>query len=194
MVLRNLLKRAALLPVILFLSSCGVMEPGFSVLGGNYAYQQGRYQDALLHYLKAGEEDTHEGRIRYNIGNVYYALGESPSALEIWRSQIGDRDRDVQFFSSFNSGVIFYQMGRYPEAYGAFRTALELQPGDLDAKKNLELALERLEAESRSSESMDQAAHPEMSDDARRIMQYIRRKEGRVWKTETGESGSANDW
>ena len=66
------------------LGSCKVLEPGFSVLRGNYFYQQGRYQDALLFYLKGEDTGKYSGRIAYNVGNVYYALGEGQAALQIW--------------------------------------------------------------------------------------------------------------
>ena len=90
--------------------------------------------------------------------------------------------------------MIYYQLGNYPEAYRAFRTALELDTGNLDAKKNLELTIDRLEAEARSGESRAENPAPETTEDARRILQYIKRKEGSLWKSKESGSNAENDW
>lgn len=183
----------SLLLPFLFLS-CSLLEPGMSVLQGNYAYQQGKYQNALLHYLQEEDQGNHRERILYNIATIYYALGEGPSALELWQKSELSTDEDVHFASSFNSGVVLYQSGQFTQAYHAFRRALELNPGSLGAKKNLELTLERLEAESRTADSRDTSSTTEVSDDARRIMQYIKRKEGSRWKQQENVSESDQDW
>lgn len=182
-----------LLPLML-LSSCNILEPGLSVLRGNYLYQQGRYQDALLFYLHGEDSGKFEGRIQYNMGNVYYALGEGPAALELWTIIDGNTDLEVTYNTIFNQGVIYYQMGNYPEAYRSFRTALELRSGSLDAKRNLEMTIDRLEAEARSGETRSESPTLETTDDARRILQYIRRKEGNPWKSEQNNPASVNDW
>ncbi len=198
MVLKRFLSVSLSGILFFLLGSCTVLEPGFSVLRGNYFYQQGRYQDALLFYLKGEDTGKYRGRISYNVGNVYYALGEGHAALQIWAEIDSDRDSEVSFntvFNTvFNTGVIHYQLGNYPEAYRAFRTALELDTGSLDAKKNLELTIDRLEADARSGEFRTENPVPETSEDARRILQYIKRKEGSLWKSKESGSDSENDW
>jgi tetratricopeptide (TPR) repeat protein len=194
MVLKRCGMTLLLIGIMLLMNSCNALEPGLSVLKGNYLFQQGRYQDALLLYLKGKETEKFESRIHYNIGNVYYALGEGPAALDVWSGVEAAQDPEVSFDTVFNIGVIHYQLGNYPEAYNAFRTALELDSGNLDAKKNLELTIDRMEAEARSNEPKVEESVPETTDDARRILQYIKRKEGRIWKAESGEPASGNDW
>lgn len=188
------LKKAVLLFMPFLLFSCSLLEPGMSVLQGNYAYQQGNYQNALLHYLKEEDQGSHKERILYNIATIYYALGEGPSALELWQKSQLSSDEDVLFASRFNSGVVLYQSGQFNNAYHAFRHSLELKPGSLEAKKNLELTLERLEAESRASDNRGPSSEMDVSDDVRRIMQYIKRKEGSRWKQQENVSGTDQDW
>ncbi len=182
-----------LIPV-LFLSSCTLLEPGTSVLKGNYLFQQGSYQDALLSYFEGSETGKYTARIRYNIGNVYYALGEGEAALEIWNSIDENRDAEVAFNTIFNRGVIHYQMGRYADAYNAFRTALKMEPGNMDAKRNLELTIDRMEVDSPMEDNRPDKPVADAGDDARRILQYIKRKEGSLWKTESTGATEANDW
>ena len=82
MVLKRSLLTFLLSGAILLFGSCSLLEPGLSVLRGNYLYQQGRYQNALLLYLEGDESGKSRERILYNIGNVYYALGEGPPPLK----------------------------------------------------------------------------------------------------------------
>jgi tetratricopeptide (TPR) repeat protein len=184
----------ALFSISFLLGSCSLLEPGFSVLKGNYAYQQGNYQKALLHYLEEEKQGNHKERILFNIGTIYYALGEGLPALELWKLSDSTLDEEVLFAAGFNSGVVLYQSGRFLEAYYAFRRALELKPGSLESKKNLELVLERLEAESRTPDTRASSDAPEVTDDARRILQYIKRKEGSRWNTKESKSDSVQDW
>ena len=185
---------AGLFILIFWGSSCSLLEPGTSVLKGNYLYQQGKYQDALLSYLVGRDTEKYSGRIQYNIGNVYYALGEGEAALGIWDSIDENSDREVAFNTIFNKGVLHYQMGRYSEAYRAFRTALEMIPGNLDAKRNLELTIDRLEVENPTEEDRPDSPSADAGDDARRILQYIKRKEGSLWKSNPSEPADTNDW
>ncbi len=175
-------------------ASCSFFEPGSSILRGNYAYQKGDYQTALLRYLSREDESRLQQRIIYNKAAVYYALGEGESALELWQSIDDDRDRELLFSASFNAGVVYYRSGRFVEAYHAFRRTLELNPASLDAKKNLELTLERLEAESRTPDNRPEESSEEVTDDARRILQYIKRKEGSRWKAQEESSDHVQDW
>lgn len=187
-----LLLPALALPFLL--GSCSFFEPGSSILRGNYAYQKGDYQTALLRYLSQEEESRLQQRIIYNKATVYYALGEGQPALELWQEIDDERDRELLFAAGFNAGVVYYRSGQFVEAYRAFRRTLELNPASLDAKKNLELTLERLEAESRSSDSRPDESATEVTDDARRILQYIKRKEGSRWKAQEEPSDAVQDW
>ena len=121
-------------------------------------------------------------------------MGEGQPALGLLQQTGATTDDDVLFAAGFNSGVVYYQSGRFNEAYFAFRSVLELRPASLEAKKNLELVLERLEAESRSPDSRSEVREPEITDDARRILQYIKRKEGSRWNTKESSSDSEQDW
>jgi Ca-activated chloride channel family protein len=195
MVLRKMFTRllpAFILPFLF--ASCSFFEPGSSILRGNYAYQKGDYQTALLRYLSREEESRLQQRIIYNKATVYYALGEGQSALELWQEIDDERDRELLFAAGFNAGVVYYRSGQFVEAYHAFRRTLELNPASLDAKKNLELTLERLEAETRSPDSRPDESLSEVSDDARRILQYIKRKEGSRWKAQEEPSDAVRDW
>ncbi len=192
MVLR---KKIFLLLSLLVLSSCRAFDSGLSVLLGNYAYQQGDNQKALLHYLKEVErEGLNQDRISYNIATVYYALGEGEAALKLWKKAMGGGDREVMFAAQFNSGIVLFEAGRYEEAHNAFKGALTLNPSSVLAKRNLELTVSRMEAEPQGGEGVRSPSTQELTDSTQRIIQYIRHKGGNVWSPSESSDTIEKDW
>jgi tetratricopeptide (TPR) repeat protein len=159
------------------------MEPHARVLAGNYAYGQGRFQGATVSYLRAWEENRYRAWVAYNLGNVYYALGEVQAALGMWQRAQESDEADILFGVAFNKGVFHYERGQYGEAYDQFKKALRIDPGSVDAKVNLELALEKIRAGEQvvrgEPTEGEQAESP--SAQTVRILEYVRRKEETRW-------------
>lgn len=181
--------------------SCRDAGPSGRVLSGNMAYGRGQYQKAILRYLDADDE-TGIGRdaVNYNLANVYYALGEGDAALKAWAlAESLTDDTDILFRVAFNRGVLYYNWGRYDEAYCEFRRALTIRPSDIDAKINLEDSLSRVRTEipgeGRGEGGEVEKVGEEIDDDSRRLLDYVRRKEADAWSTEeSGDSEFVEDW
>ncbi len=192
-------KYILILTTSLVFSSCGVVEPYWSVLRGNYSFSRGEYQAAIVRYLEALDQEHSTQWILYNLGNVYHALGETEAALRTWDDIAEFDDIQIQFGVSFNRGVLFFEMGRYADAYAEFRRALRLAPQDLDAKINVELAFQRMTAgeQAQAVRPTETQARPEVSgEEAARILEYMRRREGRQWIATDAieEPVGGNDW
>jgi tetratricopeptide (TPR) repeat protein len=166
----------------LALSGCGA-EPHLRVLRGNYAYGQGRFQNATVDYLRAWENAEYQAWIAYNLGNVYYALGEVQAALGMWQRAQESDEADILFGVTFNKGVFYYERGRYQDAYTQFKHALEIDPANVDAKINLELALQKIRAGEQVVRGDPTAGGTEGGPTAQtvRILEYVRRKEETRW-------------
>lgn len=194
--MKKLLFAVALLAL---LASCSDVQDGVEVLMGNYAFQRGDYQKASLHYLHVTHEARFSPWINYNLGNVYNALGEANTAMAAWNLVDEKAPEELLFRLNFNKGVLQLQKGLYQEAYESFKKALILHPVSLDAKRNLELSLQKIQnmgkqLPPRSTEKSDAAnqAGPE----SRALLDYIRRLEGNRWKSnpQKAESASSSDW
>ncbi len=193
---RNVLR--PLLPAllaVLFFSGCTVVGPHLSVLAGNFAHAQGRYQQATVRYLEVIELDEYRAAVSYNLGNVYHSLGEASAALTLWEEAEGTDDPSLLYGVRYNRGVLYYELGRYAEAYEQFSRALEIDPGSIPAKVNLELALEKVQAAvaRRDARSvLDQ--QPEA--DTLRILEFVRRREQRRAQAnrDPGPVDSLDDW
>jgi tetratricopeptide (TPR) repeat protein len=164
------------------LSGCG-MESHIRVLRANYAYGQGRFQNATVDYLRAWEAAEYQPWIAYNLGNVYYALGEVQAALGMWQRAQESDEPDILFGVTFNKGVFYYERGRYQDAYTQFQHALEIDPASVDAKTNLELALQKIRAGEQvvRGDPTGGAGGEGPSPQTVRILEYVRRKEETRW-------------
>lgn len=193
---KRFLELILLVSVLMFFSSCRAMEPGMSVLAGNYKYQVGEFQQATISYVKGLESQRYKEWIYYNMGNVYFSLGEGGAALDVWSKVESADDADLRFRLNFNKGVLFYQLGKYSESYILFKEALKANPSSLDAKINLELTLGKLaappSAEGTETERAESIVNPAETE---RMLEYIKRKEGELWFSSEKETEYyQDDW
>lgn len=177
--------------------SCVESTPAVAVLYGNFSYGKGEYQKAILNYINA--QDTAKSGLDvviYNLGNVYYALGEGEAALQAWTvAENITGEVDILFRIAFNQGVLYYKWGRYDEAYRSFRRALTLNPSDIDSKINLEDSFSRIRSEIPQSNSSVDSKKNQESREKNHLLDYIKRKEAEEWSEKTIENNtSPRDW
>lgn len=188
-----------ILGLILINSSCSNSQVYIDVIEGNYAFSRGEYQEANLAYLKVKGQEPFSEYISYNLGNVYYALGEIDSALEEWGSINKKSKTEINIRALFNTGVLLYELSRYEESYRIFRSILELDPYHINAKINLEYCIQKMNftTENRSGIISIGSEELEKTDDVSRVLDFVRRRETNIWKSsKQSESDSENlkDW
>ena len=100
---------------------------------GKILYQQGRYDEALTTFQQAVSEEKTSAEARYWLGMAWFAVGDNDEALKAFR-------RTVQLDRNWLSGHIGMGMvyARLPkrrlDARIAYRRALEIDPGNVDAQ------------------------------------------------------------
>ncbi len=135
-------------------------------------------------YIEAGRSDDFKEWIAYDLGTVYYALGEVDAAESEWRIAANTLDEELAYRVSFNYGVLLYERGAYAEAYEKFRNALEINPSGVEAKINLELTIEKMEVnDGKSTPAAATQTTGESSREIDRIMHYLKKMEGEVWES-----------
>ena len=224
--LAHVLKQVALLSLGLCLAilvtGCGGSGAVLDVIRGNLSYSRGDYQNALVHYMVALEDKPSDSWTRFNIGNVYYALGEHEAALEMWHdarseaettNDTGNWELSLIYATSYNRGVLLFQQGSYEAAYDEFRYALTVNGRSTDAKANLEIALGKLQAAQAasagqtaesgagtagggSSAPLDDQTGDGPGEQTLRILEYVRRKETQQWfaNREIESHDQPQDW
>lgn len=181
-------------------TGCGFKEPLIEVLDGNYRYMRGDYAGATISYIKALEKKSYSEWIYYNLGNVYNALGETDAAVEELLRATKTEYQEVLFRTHFNLGNIYFSLGKYEKAIDQYKQALKANQKEIDAKINLELAVEKMEKE--KSIEQHQSLIKKQSDsfentEINNILEYIKEREALVWKSlNQPEPGTTNidDW
>jgi tetratricopeptide (TPR) repeat protein len=112
-------------------------------MSGNRLHHRGLYEEAAAAYLSVAPTTfgpSASAVLSFDLANVYARLGEGAAASELYARVRKTGLASLSASAWYNEGLLLYEKGRYAEAYRAFRSALELNPGDEDARWNLELA------------------------------------------------------
>ena len=112
---------------------------------GNALFEKGEYEAALRRYLEAQQEGQPRPELHFNAGDALYKQGKYAEALqEMGRAAEGNHP-DMSAAAHYNLGNALFRQEKFQEAVGAYKRSLKLKPDDIDAKINLELALEKLD-------------------------------------------------
>ncbi len=148
------------LPTIAFcLFACGPTPSEVNKAGHN-AYANGDYATALEVYEGARERVPGSSELYYNVGNSLYrmemfeeSLREYDVALEYARGELRSR-------GFFNRGNAAFQSQMFDEAVEAYKEVLRMNPDDIDAKHNLELALRQMPPETQPPQDQTSPTQP----------------------------------
>ncbi|ULQ52345.1 tetratricopeptide repeat protein [Flavihumibacter fluvii] len=109
---------------------------------GNKLYKEGRYDDALVAYDKAGKKDPGDLTAMYNRTNTLAKKGDKTAAMDGYYKLIAEgRDAAIRQRSYYDKGVLHQQQQQLDESISAWKSAVILDPEDKMARENLEKAL-----------------------------------------------------
>lgn len=144
---RQAARVVAMVAVMLLLSCSGKTR---EAVRGRQLYEQGKYLEAYEAYQTVLRQQG-GSELRYNAGNALYRLKQYSEASKSWREAMGGASDKLRQESFYNMGNAFVRAaedanalsGYLERAVDAYEEALRLNPGDQDAKWNLEIALLR---------------------------------------------------
>ena len=123
---------AALGVAVFFLGGCGKAEEYFEK--GLASVRAEDYENALLYYSKALEENPHKAEYYIEQGHVYAALGRYEEARTALECAVVEQDLTLTRTNNKRAfraiGITYYEEGKYEEAGSYFEKALaeELLP------------------------------------------------------------------
>ena len=120
---------------------------------GNAHYKSEAYDAALEAYQSAAEDRPEDAMSRYNLGTALYQKKQFEEASDAFRRSLDTADPVHQAQGYYNLGNAQVQLNDIEGAIRSYKSALRLNSADLDAKHNLELALEKLEQKSQQNQS-----------------------------------------
>ncbi len=147
--------RFSSLVVALALSACAPAVVRHNE-AGNERFAENAFQDAINEYRLAQVADPDRAEPYYNSANAYNRLGQIDAALAQTRQALKTADPALAAQAWYNLGNAYFDAEQWPQAVEAYKEALRLQPGDLDAKHNLELALQKLQEQQQKQQQTQQ--------------------------------------
>lgn len=127
----------------------------FKLNKANELAEQGDVAGALEGYSDALEEAQNDPAIYYNLGHLYYQNGQMKEARKTFEQALKSSDPSASSEVHYALGNVAYQMGDFQDSVKEFSRVLSLDPTDIDAKINLELALNQLK-QSQQQQNDDQ--------------------------------------
>ena len=141
-----------------------------NVSTGNERFAEGDFDNALAAYREAQIDDPEGQRVHYNIGDVLYRQGIHEEAGEQFEKARAGADRSVQAWAAYNQGNNYVRQNKLTDAAESYQRALELNPGDMDAKFNLELVQRLL------NQAAQEAEQKQQQEEEQRLSEWARRR------------------
>lgn len=151
--------RSLLLPILALLVAStgpGWADPERKMRRGNSLYEREKYDEAIQAYREARLEAPESKGLWYNVGNALYRKGAFEEAVGEYGGAASAPDKKVQEWTAYNTGNALYRGQQYQQAIEAYKQALRLDPNDVDAKFNLELAQDRLQEMQQQQQQQEQ--------------------------------------
>ncbi len=140
----------ALLPL---LAAWNPLErPNRAVTDGNASLQKGKAEDALARYDQAAAALPADPAVHYNRGTALFALSRYDEAIAELMRATESKSPSLKASAFYNLGNSYFKAERYADAIAAYKRSLGLEPGDMRAKWNLELALQKKQEEDKKKQ------------------------------------------
>jgi len=179
------MRRLSAVSVIAFFLFASCSEGKLLLLEANYLNMMGRYDEALIPYLKALNYEDSAPYAEYGLGLTFYQLDEGKAALnrysdsrKLLEKYSSNEHRELRYRNYYNSGVIFFEEGNYNSAADSFKEALRTDPRRLDAKRNLELSLMSI-----SMEKNTESKTGSLEQSREILFEYLKQDEQQKWKS-----------
>lgn len=123
---------------------------GSKMRAGNAQMKKGNYQEALQKYQEALVLEPDNVKIHYNMGRALYKMDKHQEAASEFQLGMLSKDKKFQSRTMYNIGNCAYRQRAWDQAIQAYTMSLILNPKDIQAKQNLELALRMKEQQQQS--------------------------------------------
>ena len=161
-------------------------------------YNQGDFDGALENFREELKHDPDSPRINFNLGDAAYRLQKYDEAFEAYSKAMVSRDPTLQERAYYNAGNTLFmegnhaqdleqQLSNYYDARYQYHQALDRNPEDEQAKKNLRLLEERIkDAEKEKEEN-------QLRQRTQQRQSQARRKQRNHNKQQQGQMGQKPD-
>ena len=140
--------------LLLFIAPCLIgWFGGWSrnISSGIQSYSAGDYDSAFVSFQNAVLKRPNDSLSHHNLGTVLYKQGEYRMAIGAFQTALLTSNSSNEARIYYNLGNAQFQLNDLEGAIGSYRDSLRLNPNDVDAKHNLEIALQLLKEQQNQS-------------------------------------------
>lgn len=122
---------------------------------GKSSFDAGEFQKAAEYYQQLlNEENIPEAS--YNLGSALYKNGDFEQSVDAFERSLAMQQEPKKAQAMYNLGNALVNAGKLKESLPFYERSLELEPGDLDAKYNLELVKRMLQQQEQQQNQQGQ--------------------------------------
>jgi Ca-activated chloride channel homolog len=171
-----------------------------SISKGNQLYKAGQYEQAEIQYRKALEADPNNTTAMFNLANALHKQGKHEEAIRL-NGTLGKsaKDNATKSAAYYNQGVSYSKLNNLEASIESYKNALRQNPGDQQARENLEKALLQLKKKQQQQQQQDKQkqssdlSQKEADQKLKQLQQREKELQQRMNKKSQG-GGQAQDW
>ena len=127
------------------------------LVAGDEEYDKANYKNAEKYYRTAADYEHSNPKALYNLGNALYQQGKWEDAAQRFEQSARlSADKESSANAQYNLGNALMQQHKFQDAVDAYQKGLRLNPGDADARKNLQMAKKKLQEEQQKEKENQQ--------------------------------------
>ncbi len=144
---------------------------------GNQAMAGGDYRKALEYYHDAETDFPESPELEYNMAGALHYDGGYEEAVDKYQRALNSIDINTEAQAHYNLGNTLFRMQDYQKAIQSYQQTLEINPDDMDAKFNLELARRRLKEQMQQQEEDPQQKQEQQENQQQQDQQQQQQEE-----------------
>jgi Ca-activated chloride channel homolog len=169
-------KQIVLTSFLLILLSASAQAP--EIRKGNEYFRNGQFGMAEQHYASVLKSDPANETARYNLGLALYHQQKFSEAEAIWKNLSKESaNSGMRSNSHYNKGVIQSHEKRLQESIDSYKDALRINPNDVEARENLQKALNELKKQQGGGGGGDKGGSGMNKDQADKQLEKLQEKE-----------------
>lgn len=138
-------------------------------------YEKKQFEEALKLYRDAQVEKPESPELHFNVGDALVKTGNADKAIREFEQAATTPALRSQ--ALYNMGTVYLSQQKPAEAVDAYKRSLQADPTDMDAKANLELALQLLEQQQQQQQQQSQDGKSEQQDTGKTGEEQSRERE-----------------
>ena len=171
----------------------GCSSETYNILQGTQYFKQKKYQNSSVCFMKAVENSSQNKNQKvlpyalYNLGTAYSMLAEEDAALEKYNQVLlmHDLSEELKYSVYYNLGIMCYKNGDFQGASENFKQAIKIDNTKTDAKINMEMSIQMIQAKTRQNESKVNPASKNQNTKngaEEKIFKHIKENDKKRWK------------